>query len=42
MRTAVSGMLYADDAEIVSRLPVGLARMMAVIVEVFGAFGLTV
>ena len=36
------GMLYADDAEIVSRSPAGLARMMTVIVEVFGAFGLTV
>ena len=35
-------MLYADDAEIVFRLPAGLARMMTVIVEVFGAFGLTV
>ena len=35
-------MLYADDAGIVSRSPEGLARMMAVIVEVFGAFGLTV
>ena len=35
-------MLYADDAGIVSRSPEGLARMVAVIVEVFGAFGLTV
>ena len=35
-------MLYADDAEIVSRSPAGLARMMMIIVEVFGAFGLTV
>ena len=35
-------MLYADDAGIVSRSPAGLARTMAVIVEVFGAFGLTV
>ena len=34
-------MLYADDAGIVSRSPAGLARM-TVIVEVFGAFGLTV
>ena len=35
-------MLYADDAGIVPRSPAGLARMMTVIVEVFGAFGLTV
>ena len=35
-------MLYADDARIVSRSPAGLARMMTVIVEVFGSFGLTV
>ena len=35
-------MLYADNAGIVSRSPAGLARMMMVIVEVFGAFGLTV
>ena len=39
---AVWGMLYADDAGIVSRSPAGLARMMTVIVEVFGAFGLTI
>ena len=42
VRRAVWGMLYADDAEIVSRSPAGLARIMTVIVEVFGAFGLTV
>ena len=42
VRRAVWGMLYGDDAEIVSRSPAGLARMMTVIVEVFGAFGLTV
>ena len=41
VRRAVRGMLYADDAGIVSRSPAGLARM-TVIVEVFGAFGLTV
>ena len=35
-------MLYADDAGIVSRSPAGLVKMMTVIVEVFGAFGLTV
>ena len=35
-------MLYADDAGIVSRSSAGLARMMTVIVEGFGAFGLTV
>ena len=39
---AVWGMLYADDAGIVSRSLAGLARMMTVIVEVFGAFGLTI
>ena len=42
VRRAVWGMLYADDAGIVPRSPAGLARMMTVIVEVFGAFGLTV
>ena len=42
VRRAVWGMLYADDAGIVSRSPVGLARMVTVIVEVFGVFGLTV
>ena len=35
-------MLYADDAEYVSRSPAGLARMMTVMVEVFGAFDFTV
>ena len=35
-------MLYADDACIVSRSPRGLGRMMAVFVEVFGTFGLTI
>ena len=35
-------MLYADDACIVSRSTRGLGRMMAVFVEVFGAFGLTI
>ena len=35
-------MLYADEAGIVSRSPAGLARRMTVIVEAFGAFGLTV
>ena len=42
VRRAIWGMLYADDACIVSRLPRGLGRMMAVFVEVFGAFGLTI
>ena len=41
-RTAVWGMLYADDAGVVSRSQEGLTRMMTLIVEVFGAFGLTV
>ena len=42
VRRAVWEMLYADDAGIVSRSPAGLARVMTAIVEVFGAFGLTV
>ena len=33
VRREVWGMLYADDAEIVSRSPAGLARMMTVIVR---------
>ena len=36
-RRAVWGMLYADDAGIVSRSQEGLTRMMTTIVEVFGA-----
>ena len=39
---AVWGMLYADDASIVSRSPQGPAKMMEVIVEVCRAFALTV
>ena len=35
------GMLYADDACIVSRPTRGSEMVMAVIVEVFGALGLT-
>ena len=42
VRRAIWGMLYADDACIVSRSPRGLERMMVVFVEIFGAFGLTV
>ena len=42
VRCAVLGMLYADDACIVSRSPQGLAKMMEVIVEVCRAFALTV
>ena len=38
VRRAIWGVLYADDACIVSRSPCGLGRMMAVFVEVFGAF----
>ena len=34
--------MYADDACIVSRSPHGLWRMMAVFVEVFGTFVLTI
>ena len=41
VRRAVWGMLYADDACIVSRSPQGLERMMT-LVDVFGAFGLAV
>ena len=36
------GLLYADDAGIVSRSPEGLERMMMVIVTVRSSFGLTV
>ena len=36
------GMLYADDAGIVSRSPEGLEKMMTVIGAAFAAFGLTV
>ena len=42
VRRAIWGMLYADDACIVSRSQGGLGRMMAVFVEVFGTFGLTI
>ena len=41
-RRAVWGMLYADDAGVVSRSQEGLTRIMTIIVDVFGAFGLTV
>ena len=42
VRRAIWRMLYADDACIVSRSPRGLGRKMAVFVEVFGTFGLTI
>ena len=42
VRRAVRGMLFADDACIVSRSPQGLAKMMEVIVEICLAFALTV
>ena len=42
VRRAVWGMLYADDAYIVSRPPQRLERMMATLVDIFGVFGLTV
>ena len=42
VRRAVWGMLYADDACIVSQSPQGLAKMMEVIVEVCRPFTLTV
>ena len=41
-RCAVWGILYADDACIVSRSPQGLAKMLEVIVEDCQAFALTV
>ena len=42
VRRAIWGMLYANNACIVSRSPRGLGRMMAIFVEVFGTFGLTI
>ena len=36
------GMLYADDADIVSRSPEGLEKILTVIVTACAAFGLTV
>ena len=42
VRRAIWGMIYADDGCIVLRSPRGLGRMMAVFVEVFGTFGLTI
>ena len=41
-RRAVWGMLYADNAVVVSKSQEGLTRMMTIVVEVFGAFGLPV
>ena len=41
-RRAVWGMLYADDASVVSRSQEGLTRIMTTIVKGFGEFGLTV
>ena len=40
VRRAIWGILYVDDACIVSRSQSGLERMKVVFVEVFGAFGL--
>ena len=42
VRRSVWGMLYADDAGVVSRSPCGLARMTTVTVVVCQEFGLTV
>ena len=39
VRRAVWGMLYADDAAVVSKSAEGLANMMMVIVTVFEAAG---
>ena len=42
VRRAVWGMLYADDAGIVSKSAEGLAKVMTVVVTVFEAVGLRV
>ena len=42
VRRVVRGMLYADDAGVVSTSPRGLTRMMDVIVVACQEFGLTV
>ena len=42
LATSLWGMLYADDAGVVSRSPEQLRKMMGVIVVVCAAFGLTV
>ena len=42
VRSAVWGMLYADDASIISRSAYGLAKMTTVNVNVFKAAGITV
>ena len=42
VRRAMWGILYADDACIVSRSPQVLGKMVEVLVEVCGAFALTV
>ena len=42
LATLLWGMLYADDAGVVSQLPEQLRKMMGVIVVVCAAFGLTV
>ena len=40
--STIWSMLYADDAAIVSKSPASLAKMMTAVVEVCGAYGLTV
>ena len=42
MRSTIWSMLYADDAAIVSRLSASLAKIMTAVVEVCGAYVLTV
>ena len=42
LATPLWGMLYADDARVVSRSPEQLRKMMGVIEVVCAAFGLTV
>ena len=42
LATPLLGLLYADDAGVVSRSPEQLRKMMEVIVVVCAAFGLTI
>ena len=42
VRSAVWGILYADDAGIISKSAEGLAKRMTVMVNVFEAAGITV
>lgn len=42
VRRVLWGIMYADDADIASKFPEGLEKVMTVIVIVFEAAGLTV